>query len=1334
MRTVFLFCLTFFFSYAISVAQTFERIETGSGLGILAENNGVAVADIDNDNDLDIFVVAKNKDEDGLEKSFSRLFRNDNNGAFTDITETSGLKNLLNNNEVFENHDGLEGFKFGAYWGDYNNDGLPDIFFTHMYKIQLFKNLGNNKFIEVTEAVGIEKNNECYITSATWTDFNNDGFLDLFINDWGKCLNNIFYKNNGDGSFTRIDIGNENFSATYNMFPFDFNNDGYKDFYLTTDLFGSNLLYVNQKDGSFSEQAIEYNLDTDINDMGITMGDFNLDGALDIFITGLTFNVLLKNDGDNTFTDVTDEYNLSSTNWSWGTRFADFDLDGDEDLFIVNGSISKATFNNAFPNVYYKNLHIEGESSFVDFSSETKLNDISKSMEAIEFDYDNDGDLDMFVSCLDRPSFFYENNIINANDTSTLNWFKIALEGTTSNRSAYGTTVSIKTPLGNLVRYFSGVGMLSQSLAPLHFGLNNATTIEEIKIVWPSGLIEYYKNIQSNVLFKAKEGEGYVIINQLPSPKTAGCTDPNSCNYNSMATINDGSCEYVESKVIEGAVSSEFNKEEHYFYNIADGSEVLWTVEGGQIISGENTNEIIVKWGLEKEGTVTVIEKTTDCQSLPIRLVVDINTIVLNNVSIARIWNEALLEAIRKDYARPTVHARNLFHTSIAMYDAWAILDSNARPYLIGNTIHNFTSKFDDFKSNEDPKISETKAISYAAYRLLSHRFRNSPGYELSQEKFDLIMEQLDYDINFVSQNYQDGNPAALGNFIGQTLMEYGLGDGSREVTDYDNAYYEPVNLPLDLNALAQEDLGVNNPNRWQPLKFNTFIDQSGNIIPGSTPVFLSPEWGNVDPFALNNDEVSNFKRDTNNFQVFHDPGSPPYLNIEESDNASDLYKWNFSLVSIWSSHLDSKDGIIWDISPKSIGNISFESLPKSLNNHAQFYNLLNGGDLSMGYNINPITKRSYETQLVPRADYARVLAEFWADGPDSETPPGHWFTLLNYVSDHPLFSKMFNGKGEVLKPLEWDVKSYFILGGAMHDAAISAWSIKGWYDYIRPISAIRNMCSLGQSSNTDLINFHVGGIPLIKNYIEVVEELDELAGLNGEHIGKIKLYAWKGHDYIEDSNTDVAGVDWILAENWWPYQRPSFVTPPFAGYVSGHSTFSRAAAEVMTLITGDEYFPGGIGEFIAKKNEFLVFEEGPSVDVILQWATYRDASDQCSLSRIWGGIHPPADDVPGRLIGEKIGVDAYNYAIPYFNSHEQISQDKQFLIYPNPSKSNMFYIKHSQSSDEFLLFDIIGRSINIKKEFDNTNTTIITVLNSVANGVYVLKINNISKLIILNK
>ena len=176
--------------------------------------------------------------------------------------------------------------------------------------------------------------------------------------------------------------------------------------------------------------------------------------------------------------------------------------------------------------------------------------------------------------------------------------------------------------------------------------------------------------------------------------------------------------------------------------------------------------------------------------------------------------------------------------------------------------------------------------------------------------------------------------------------------------------------------------------------------------------------------------------------------------------------------------------------------------------------------------------------------------------------------------------------------------------------------------------------------------------LPLIPGYIELVAAGDPLAGQNDEHVGKIKLYAWRGPDFIGNPAVDQAGVDWILAENWWPYQRPTFVTPPFAGYVSGHSTYSRAAAEVLTALTGDPFFPGGMSSFDIEANEFLVFEEGPSVDMTLQWATYRDASDQTSLSRLWGGIHPPADDIPGRVIGERVGIDAFNLARRYFNGN----------------------------------------------------------------------------------
>ena len=169
---------------------------------------------------------------------------------------------------------------------------------------------------------------------------------------------------------------------------------------------------------------------------------------------------------------------------------------------------------------------------------------------------------------------------------------------------------------------------------------------------------------------------------------------------------------------------------------------------------------------------------------------------------------------------------------------------------------------------------------------------------------------------------------------------------------------------------------------------------------------------------------------------------------------------------------------------------------------------------------------------------------EFWADGPDSETPPGHWFTILNYVNDHPALKKRFRGQGPELSGLEWDVKTYFALGGAVHDAAIAAWGLKGWYDYIRPISAIRGMAERGQSTDPALPRYDPAGIPLVDGFVELVRAGDALAGAQAEHVGKVKLYAWRGPGAIERPESDVAGVGWILAENWWPYQRPSFVTP----------------------------------------------------------------------------------------------------------------------------------------------------------------------------------------------
>jgi len=607
-------------------------------------------------------------------------------------------------------------------------------------------------------------------------------------------------------------------------------------------------------------------------------------------------------------------------------------------------------------------------------------------------------------------------------------------------------------------------------------------------------------------------------------------------------------------------------------------------------------------------------------------------------MSIARVWNETLLSAIRVDRVRPPVVARNLFHTSAAMYDLWAIYHPPAQPYLVGRAACPLSGVL---PKSDDASLKE--AISFAMYRIINERYRESPGVEQTTMLADTLMHRLGYNRYDTSTDFASGSAAALGNYVAQCYIAYGLQDGSNEAGSHANTYYEPVNEPLIPTLSGTQT--VADLDRWQPLALDVFVDQGGNVVVGGAPPFIGAEWGNVAPFALGPDDLTVYQRDSNHdgvldtFNVYHDPGPPP----SHVGPTADEYRWNFALVAKWSGQLDPTDGVMIDISPASFGNDPIDPLPlpTTFAEFQAFYRSDTGGDASTGHTVNPKTGEPYAPEIVARGDYVRVLAEFWADGPNSETPPGHWFTILNYVTSRLApDDKRFAGTGPALDDLQWDVKAYFTLGGAMHDAAISSWSIKGWYDYVRPITAIRAMDVLDMTEEP--------------GYIERVKPGDPLAGTNGENVGKMKIRAWRGPTVIGDPATETAGVDWILAENWWPYQRPSFVTPPFGGYVSGHSTFSRAGADVLTAITGDPYFPGGLGEFPVKANEYLVFEDGPTQDITLEWATYRDASDQTSLSRIWGGIHPPFDDIPGRKIGIVVAADAVALAERYFSGTGQ--------------------------------------------------------------------------------
>ncbi|MCP9236389.1 DUF6851 domain-containing protein [Lewinella sp. JB7] len=631
--------------------------------------------------------------------------------------------------------------------------------------------------------------------------------------------------------------------------------------------------------------------------------------------------------------------------------------------------------------------------------------------------------------------------------------------------------------------------------------------------------------------------------------------------------------------------------------------------------------------------------------------------------SVARQWNEVYLTAIQNDFARPVVHARNLYHSSAAMYDAWAMVNRQGGTAVVQGV--------DGLPDYPDRRAAAETAVSYSAYRILMHRYRNAPGFERIRYAATTLLREQGHDPAFTLADPYDEDPAALGNYIAARVIEYGRTDGSNEALDYANdGYPDPINPPLHLNR-PFSILGLQDPNRWQQLAFpGTVIDQSGNVI-GNVPTFLGASWGRVTPFAIP-DEVRTVPTPTDsihgNSPVYHDPGPPPYYTLEDTAQLN-LYRWNFETVLKWSSHLDPTDGVMWNISPGARGNLTTD-LPTTPEEYRAFYDQHEGGQPGEGRAVNPVTGQPYPDNIVPRGDYTRVLAEFWADGPLSETPPGHWFSIFNTVMDHPLFRRNLWGEGDELDPLEYDVKAYLTLGGAMHDAAITAWSIKGKYDYIRPISAVRYLAARGQATVPAHRFYDPGGIRLDPGFIELVEDDSEV--VNGTFLMTVKARAWIGNTFIEDAEIEQAGVDWINPSVWEPYQRPNFVTPNFAGYISGHSTFSAAAATVLERLTGTPYFPGGVGEFVAKKNEFLVFEEGPSVDVVLQWATYHDAAAETSLSRIWGGIHPPADDIPGRRIGKIVGRDAYEKADKIFRGEitpirEPSRADHLLVVYPNP-------------------------------------------------------------------
>jgi len=1192
------------------LAQNFTDVTSTVGLDHIHHNiwdredlktykaGGACAGDYNNDGFTDLYVTII----DGPDI----LYQNDSGEGFINkTTEALGTAHLAN----IESN--------GCAWGDVDNDGDLDLYVTSLgsNRYHLFINSGAPNYT-FTEEAGIRGADVVsadlhYGTSVAFGDADSDGYLDIYVAEWrtkednpdGAPHNNRLLINQGaanPGHFTdRTFLAGVTTDAVEASNPLvdsqgyapriiDLDMDSIPDLILSSDNRTSRLWWGNG-DGSFTDGTGDAGVGTDMSGMGSTVGDFDRDGDFDWFVTSISHseginpqrgNRLYRNEGDRHFTDATDAAGVRHTDWGWAAAFFDFDHDQDLDLIAANGIYAPFSVREDFlddPTTLFEN---DGSGVFTNITGPASgINDTGMGKGLLLLDYDNDGDQDIYIANNGAAPIFYENQTNGAGD-----WLKIDLEGTASNRQGIGAIVTVIAKQGEtpMLRFNDGgSNFLGQNEAGIHVGLGTPDTspVYAIVIRWPSGRIQALSDVARNQRIHVVEPDEASTARVTLSSSTLEPGDSLTADFETGSLPANWTATWV----VDGqSYSSPLTLQPNSPGVVVLNLEILDDSQPPQVVWKENRRVTVN--GYENE-----------------------------NKSIARLWNEQNLEAIRIDFPDPTKHARNLFQTSVAMWDAWAAFDPTATGY-----IHRESA------SAADTETARNEAISYAAYRVLRARYADSVNAYTTLTRLELLMNQLGYDT--ATETTVGTAPSALGNRIAAAVLEFADWDGWDVEDVFMGASYSVRNDPL---PVYQTGVTLLDPNRWQPLLFKEAVTQNG--LPADViQTFLGDNWGIVRPFALDS---------LNGSDLHIDPGQPP-----QWGGASEAaYKAGNLDVIRFSSLLDPNQSEIIDISPSAYGNSTL------------------GTNDGSGRATNPFTMQAYPPNEVLHADLGRVLAEFWADGPDSETPPGHWNKLANDVVDHPEFEARFTGNGAMIDPLQWDVFMYFALNGALHDAAVVAWGCKRVYDYIRPISSIRYLCALGQSSDPAGPAYHAGGIPLEDGLVEVITAQSAAAGERhahlSEHIGEIAIYAWRGE--AAGLQSGVAGVGWILGEAWMPYQNATFVNPAFAGYVSGHSTFSRAAAEVMTQLTGSEYFPGGLASFTAEQDAYLKFETGPSTDVTLQWATYYDAADQAGLSRLYGGIHVPADDGPGRIMGAHCGERAWAEAIKYLDGsiHDEPSQ-----------------------------------------------------------------------------
>ncbi|WP_298903935.1 FG-GAP-like repeat-containing protein [uncultured Psychroserpens sp.] len=488
MKKTFCFLLLYTLSLNVVNAQIqFENMAANLGVdispGLTSLGNGVSFFDYDNDGWDDITISTANNNELRFFKNFFGVFaEQDFNLPYINYQTRC------------------------AVWVDFDNDGDNDLFVTSDTNgNKLLKNNGNMIFEDITATSGMITGN-VFTYGASWGDYDNDGFLDVFLSNRTSIFSNILYKNNGDGTFTDMTLPagiDQDPAFSFCAAFLDINNDGYQDLYVSNDKLNyENKLYKNNGNGTFTDISISSGTNIAIDAMSVTVGDYNKDGFFDIYITNSpSGNYLLKNNGDETFQNMAMSTGTTFDSIGWGAVFFEADNDSDLDLYVsgqydgsVGGLLSSAFYENNDNNTFTLNNSCFPMDNGASYSNATG-------------DINNDGLLDIVVSNDGQDMFLWKNMTSNSR-----NWLKLKLEGTQSNRDAIGARVEISVNGEKQYGYkLCGEGYLGQNSGTMHFGLDNNSLVNYVKVTWPSGLEEMHFNVQSNQVVVLAEGESLSI-------------------------------------------------------------------------------------------------------------------------------------------------------------------------------------------------------------------------------------------------------------------------------------------------------------------------------------------------------------------------------------------------------------------------------------------------------------------------------------------------------------------------------------------------------------------------------------------------------------------------------------------------------------------------------------------------------------------------------------------------------------------------------------------------------------------------------------------------------